>query len=70
MRLGQSAFCTSDPVSVSLMFLRAGSQLISRFLGNFDRNEAAQFLKSFTDVLRPSDKMLIGVDACCDPAKV
>jgi L-histidine Nalpha-methyltransferase / hercynylcysteine S-oxide synthase len=43
---------------------------LTPFTGNFDRDEAAEFLKSFADVLRPSDRMLLGVDACCDPAKV
>ena len=38
--------------------------------GNFGRDDAAQFLKSFGDVLQPSDSMLIGVDGCDDPAKV
>ena len=40
------------------------------FLGNFERSDAAAFLKSFSDVLGPNDKMLIGVDACNDPARV
>ncbi|KAL2159435.1 hypothetical protein VTH06DRAFT_2440 [Thermothelomyces fergusii] len=39
-------------------------------IGNFDRREAAAFLKSFADVLGPADAMLIGLDACDDPAKV
>lgn len=38
--------------------------------GNFNRSDAAAFLKGFTDVLGPNDKMLIGVDACNDPARV
>lgn len=38
--------------------------------GNFNRSEAATFLKGFSDVLGPNDKMLIGVDACNDPARV
>ncbi|KAL2200321.1 C-type lectin protein [Corynascus similis CBS 632.67] len=39
-------------------------------VGNFDRRDAAAFLKSFADVLGPDDTMLIGLDACDDPAKV
>ncbi|KAK3338281.1 C-type lectin protein [Neurospora tetraspora] len=39
-------------------------------IGNFNRSDAAAFLKGFTDVLGPNDKMLIGVDACNDPARV
>jgi uncharacterized SAM-dependent methyltransferase len=38
--------------------------------GNFHRGEAAEFLKGFADMLRPSDSMIIGLDACNDPAKV
>ncbi|KAK4241955.1 hypothetical protein C8A03DRAFT_11784 [Achaetomium macrosporum] len=39
-------------------------------VGNFDREDAAAFLKTFADVLGPGDTMLIGLDACSDPAKV
>ncbi len=39
-------------------------------VGNFNRGEAADFLKSFADVLGPGDTMLIGLDACNDPARV
>ena len=39
-------------------------------LGNFDRGDAAGFLKTFADVLGPGDTMLIGLDACADPARV
>lgn len=38
--------------------------------GNFDRDAAGDFLKGFADTLGPTDMMLIGVDACTDPAKV
>jgi uncharacterized SAM-dependent methyltransferase len=38
--------------------------------GNFNRGDAAEFLKGFADMLRPSDSMIIGLDACNDPAKV
>jgi EasF-like predicted methyltransferase len=39
-------------------------------IGNFQRKEAAAFLKGFADVLQPSDRLLIGIDSCTDPAKV
>ncbi|KAJ5690496.1 hypothetical protein N7462_004888 [Penicillium macrosclerotiorum] len=39
-------------------------------IGNFDRSGAAEFLGSFSRVLGPSDMLLIGLDACKDPAKV
>ncbi|KAF9881705.1 duf323 domain protein [Colletotrichum karsti] len=39
-------------------------------IGNFERYDAAGFLKHFSDVLAPSDTMLIGLDGCSDPAKV
>lgn len=39
-------------------------------IGNFDRTEASAFLKSFVAVLQDGDSMLIGLDACNDPAKV
>ncbi|ORY63132.1 C-type lectin protein [Pseudomassariella vexata] len=39
-------------------------------IGNFQRDEAASFLKGFTDVLRSTDFILVGVDSCVDPSKV
>lgn len=39
-------------------------------IGNFDRSGAAQFISQFADVLKPSDTMLLGVDACTDSDKV
>ncbi|SPO05828.1 related to TAD2 - tRNA-specific adenosine deaminase 2 [Cephalotrichum gorgonifer] len=39
-------------------------------IGNFDRSAAASFLGGFADTLGPSDGMLLGVDACANPAKV
>ena len=47
-----------------------GSLTPTFLAGNFDRRDAAAFLKSFADVLGPDDTMLIGLDACDDPAKV
>ena len=38
--------------------------------GNFRRHEAPDFLKQFSNVLRQSDLLLIGLDATSDPAKV
>ncbi|KAG7115017.1 Ergothioneine biosynthesis protein 1 like [Verticillium longisporum] len=39
-------------------------------IGNFDQADAADFLRSFGDILQPSDTMLIGLDGCEDAAKV
>ncbi|KAK2763273.1 hypothetical protein FQN54_009909 [Arachnomyces sp. PD_36] len=39
-------------------------------IGNFNRADAAQFLAGFAESLRPSDSILIGLDACKDPEKV
>lgn len=39
-------------------------------LGNFNREEAAGFLKSFAEGLQPTDAMIIGVDSCQNPDKV
>lgn len=39
-------------------------------IGNFSREEAAQFLAQFADVLGHNDSMLLGLDACTDPNKV
>ncbi|GKT59381.1 DUF323 domain-containing protein [Colletotrichum tofieldiae] len=39
-------------------------------IGNFERDDAAGFLKYFSDVLTQSDKLLIGLDGCSDPSKV
>ena len=39
-------------------------------VGNFNRAEAANFLKSFASVLNSDDTMLVGVDACQDRDKV
>lgn len=39
-------------------------------IGNFGRSEAASFLAGFSNALKPSDYLLIGIDACQDPEKV
>lgn len=39
-------------------------------LGNFTRSGAAEFLSGFSKVLKPSDIMIIGLDACKDQAKI
>ncbi|EFX04429.1 duf323 domain containing protein [Grosmannia clavigera kw1407] len=39
-------------------------------IGNFQPNEAAEFLRSFADVLQMGDAMLIGLDSCTDPRKI
>ncbi|KAH6605386.1 hypothetical protein Trco_007093 [Trichoderma cornu-damae] len=39
-------------------------------IGNFNRDEAADFLRSFAEVLQPTDLMIVGVDSCQNPDKV
>jgi EasF-like predicted methyltransferase len=39
-------------------------------IGNFSRDEAAQFLSQFSETLDPNDTLLLGVDACTDADKV
>jgi uncharacterized SAM-dependent methyltransferase len=39
-------------------------------IGNFTKPSASRFLGAFSAALRPGDRLLIGIDACCDPAKV
>lgn len=39
-------------------------------IGNFDRASAATFLGGFSNLLAPSDFLLIGLDACKKPEKV
>lgn len=39
-------------------------------IGNFNHEDAAQFLAGFAQILGPSDSMLIGLDACKDSDKV
>ncbi|KAI1196192.1 DUF323 domain protein [Nemania serpens] len=39
-------------------------------IGNFSPSDAASFLRGFTDVLRPQDSLLIGVDSCTNPSKI
>ncbi len=39
-------------------------------IGNFNRKEAAEFLKEYARILQPDDLMLIGLDACQDEEKV
>lgn len=38
--------------------------------GNFQRDEAADFLRGFADVLQPNDTMIVGLDSCTNPSKV
>lgn len=58
--LGRSASRARPTVVMSL-----GSSL-----GNFDRPEAASFLRGFAAQLGQSDLMIIGLDACKNPEKV
>jgi EasF-like predicted methyltransferase len=39
-------------------------------IGNFDREEAAGFLKGFANLLNHSDSMLVGIDACQKKSRV
>lgn len=39
-------------------------------IGNFPRDDAAEFLRSFADFLGPRDNFLLGLDACTDPDRV
>ena len=39
-------------------------------IGNFSRQEAAEFLESFSSVLGPADHLLVGLDACQDPDRI
>ncbi|KAK3398563.1 C-type lectin protein [Sordaria brevicollis] len=62
---GRDWLKTAENTSRQKCILHLGSSI-----GNFNRTDAAAFLKGFSDVLGPNDKMLIGVDACNDPARV
>lgn len=39
-------------------------------IGNFSRDQAAEFLAEFVKVLGPADQLLIGLDSCQDAGKV
>jgi EasF-like predicted methyltransferase len=39
-------------------------------IGNFSREDAAEFLSGFAQVLNPSDSILVGIDACQDKQRV
>jgi L-histidine Nalpha-methyltransferase / hercynylcysteine S-oxide synthase len=39
-------------------------------IGNFYRDDAADFLRGFADVLHPGDSILVGLDSCVDADKV
>ncbi|KAI9736455.1 MAG: hypothetical protein M1818_006189 [Claussenomyces sp. TS43310] len=56
---------TGEAASRPKCILSLGSSI-----GNFSRTEAVSFLRGFTNVLRPCDSMLVGLDACYDSAKV
>lgn len=40
------------------------------YAGNFQRQAASSFLKSFSEVLSPSDMFLIAIDGTDDPEKI
>jgi len=62
---GLAWLARSDPKEKPIGVMTMGSSL-----GNFTRDEAAQFLLSFKKVLGPADFMLVGLDACQDPKRV
>ncbi|KJK81214.1 hypothetical protein H634G_03748 [Metarhizium anisopliae BRIP 53293] len=37
---------------------------------NFHRDEAAEFLQSYADILKPQDSMVVGLDSCGNPDKI
>lgn len=39
-------------------------------IGNFTRDEAAAFLKSYSRTLEPTDRVIIGLDATTDPDRI
>ncbi|KID75611.1 Ergothioneine biosynthesis protein 1 [Metarhizium brunneum] len=39
-------------------------------IGNFHRNEAAEFLQSYADILKPQDSMVVGLDSCGNPDRI
>jgi EasF-like predicted methyltransferase len=39
-------------------------------IGNFSRDEAAEFLAGFADVMQPTDSIMMGIDSCNDPEKI
>ncbi|KAF4446375.1 hypothetical protein F53441_9998 [Fusarium austroafricanum] len=39
-------------------------------IGNFTRDDAAEFLGGFAEVITPSDSMIVAVDSCNNPVKV
>lgn len=53
---------TSDRTKVIMSF---GSSI-----GNFNRHEAADFVKGFSDAMGQDDMMLIGIDCCKDAERV
>ena len=55
----------SESMGKSRYIMSLGSSL-----GNLTPSETAEFLRSFSDVLGPSDALLIGLDACQDDDRV
>ena len=49
----------------STVILSMGSSI-----GNFERSAAASFLRNFSQVLKPTDLVLVGVDGCLERNKV
>ncbi|GAO19046.1 hypothetical protein UVI_02056430 [Ustilaginoidea virens] len=55
-------------VAVPKCILHLGSSIV--VVGNFHRDEAAEFLQSYADILKPTDSMLVGLDSCGNPDKI
>jgi len=56
---------TSNDGNQTTCLLTMGSSL-----GNFERESASKFLASFKNALRPSDLVLVALDACQQPERV
>lgn len=55
----------SENASMPKAILSMGSSI-----GNFNRDDAAGFLRQFAAILGPRDSLMIGMDACEDAQKV
>lgn len=52
------------------MSLTNAEMLSLTWKGNFDLDGAVDFLAGFAKIMRPADRMVVGVDSCADPTKV
>lgn len=68
----------SKPKAILHLGSSIGEQLLSRrhyvrkltAAGNFQRDEAADFLSGFAGIMKAQDTMFLGVDSCMKPDKV